>query len=78
METSNSLTQTPRDNGVIQRLTDLASQLRTLVRDLHAEVARLNRAGVPADALIGRTRRERARVVKSAFAGRHNGHNHCC
>ena len=62
----------------MQTLTNLASNVRTLLRDLYSELARLNRAGVAADSLKGRSRRERARLVKAAVAARHHGHSRCC
>ena len=62
----------------MQTLTNLASNVHTLLRDLYAELARLNRAGVAADSLKGRSRRERARLVKAAVAARHHGHSRCC
>jgi hypothetical protein len=52
--------------------------VRTLLRDLRAEIARLNRAGVAAETLKGRSRRERARLVKAAVTARHHGHTRCC
>jgi hypothetical protein len=70
--------QTPQHIGTMQTLTNLASNVRTLLRDLYAEMARLNRAGVTADSLKGRSRRERARLVKRALAARHHGHTRCC
>jgi hypothetical protein len=62
----------------MQTLTNLASNVRTLLRDLYAEMARLNRAGVAAETLTGRSRRERARLVKAALATRHYGQTRCC
>ncbi len=62
----------------MQTLTNLASNARTLLRDLRDEMARLNRAGVAADSLKGRNRSERARLVKRALAERHHGHTRCC
>jgi hypothetical protein len=62
----------------MQTLTNLASNVRSLLRDLYAEMARLNRAGVAADSLTGRSRRERARLVKAAVAARYRGDTRCC
>jgi len=63
----------------MQTLTNLTSNVRTLLRDLRAEMARLNRAGVSAETLKGRSRRERTRLVKRALAERHHhGHTRCC
>jgi hypothetical protein len=62
----------------MRTLTNLASNVRTLLRDLYAEMARLNRAGVAAETLKGRSRRERARLVKAAVTARHHGHSRCC
>ena len=70
--------RTRRDIATMQTLTNLASNVRTLLRDLRAEIARLNRAGVAAETLKGRSRRERARLVKAAVAARHHGHTRCC
>ena len=70
--------QTPQHIATMQTLTNLASNVRKLLRDLYAELARLNRAGVAADSLKGRSRRERARLVKAAVAARHHGHSRCC
>jgi hypothetical protein len=70
--------RTRRDIATMQTLTNLASNVRTLLRDLRAEMARLNRAGVAAETLKGRSRRERARLVKAAVAGCHHGHTRCC
>ena len=70
--------QTPQHIWTMQTLTNLASNVRTLLRDLYAEMARLNRAGVAADSLTGRSRSERARLVKRALAERHHGHTRCC
>jgi len=64
--------QTRRDIATMQTLTNVTSNVRTLLRDLYAEMARLNRAGVAADSLIGRSRRERA------LTERHHGHIRCC
>jgi hypothetical protein len=62
----------------MQTLTNLSSNVRTLLRDLYSELARLNRGGVAAETLKGRSRRERARLVKAAVASRHHGHTRCC
>jgi hypothetical protein len=62
----------------MQTLTNLASNVRTLLRDLRAEMARLNCGGVAAETLKGRSRRERARLVKAAVAERHHGQIRCC
>jgi hypothetical protein len=62
----------------MQTLRNLASNVRTLLYNLRAEMARLNRAGVAAETLRGRSRRERARLVKAAVAARHHGHTRCC
>ncbi len=70
--------QTRRDIATMQTLTNLASNVRTLLRDLYAELARLNRGGVAAETLKGRRRRERARLVKRSLAERHHGHSRCC
>ena len=70
--------RTRRDIATMQTLTNLASNVRTLLRDLRAEIARLNRAGVAAETLKGRSRRECARLVKAAVAARHHGHTRCC
>jgi hypothetical protein len=43
-----------------------------------AELARLNRLGLPNDALAGKSRRERARTVADALNRRHAGHRRCC
>jgi hypothetical protein len=70
--------QTPQPIGTMQTLRNLASNLRTLLHDLRAEMARLNRAGVAAETLKGRSRRERTRLVKAALADRHQGLARCC
>ncbi len=85
--------QTPQHIGTMQTLTNLASNVRTLLRDLRAELTsnvrtllrdlraeltRLNRAGVAAHELKGRSRRERTRLVKAAVAARHYGQTRCC
>ena len=70
--------QTPQPIATMQKLTNLASNVRTLLHDLRAEMARLNRAGVAAETLTGRSRRERARLVKAALADRHQGLARCC
>ncbi len=70
--------QTPQHIGTMQTLTNLASNVRTLLRDLRAELTRLNRAGVAAHELKGRSRRERTRLVKAALATRHYGQTRCC
>lgn len=62
----------------MQTLTNLVSNVRTLLCDLRVEMARLNRAGVTADSLKGRSRRERARLVKRALAEHHHGRSRCC
>jgi len=67
-----------RDITTMRTLTKLASNVRTLLRDLRDEMARLNRAGVATELLKGRSRRERARLVKAAVAARHHGHTRCC
>jgi hypothetical protein len=49
-----------------------------IVNEAGAEVSRLNRLGLPNDALAGKSRRERARAVADALNRRHAGHRRCC
>ena len=51
---------------------------RRIIREAGAELARLNRAGLSAEALAGKSRRARARIVSAVIAQRHDGHHRCC
>lgn len=56
----------------------IANAGKRILREAIAEVARLNRAGVDADRLIGRSRRDRARIVAAALSQRRNHPSPCC
>ena len=56
----------------------IADTVRRLLREAVAELARLNRAGLEADKLIGKSRRARARTVAEALSHRHGDTNRCC
>jgi hypothetical protein len=57
---------------------DALAGARRIVREAGAELARLNRAGLSADALAGKSRSARARIVSAMLAQRHDGHHRCC
>ena len=42
------------------------------------ELARINRAGLSADAFAGKSRGDRARIVAASLSHRHKGHHRCC
>jgi hypothetical protein len=52
--------------------------LRRIIREAAAELARINRAGLRLDALAGRPRRARARLVAATLARRHHRVERCC
>jgi hypothetical protein len=56
----------------------IADTVRRLLRESVAELARLNRVGLEADKLIGKSRRDRARTVAAALSHRHDDINRCC
>lgn len=56
----------------------IAATARRILREAGAELARLNRAGLGADALAGKSRSDRARTVAAALSHRHDGHSRCC
>jgi hypothetical protein len=61
------------------RLTRAAFAMAARIsQEAGAELARLNRLGLPNDALAGKSRRERARTVADALNRRHAGHRRCC
>ncbi len=59
-------------------VTQIADAVRRLLRESVAELARLNRAGLEADTLIGKSRGYRARTVAAALSHRHGDTNRCC
>jgi hypothetical protein len=58
--------------------TQIADAARRLLREAVAEIARLNRAGLGADMLVGKSRRDRARIVATTLSRRHGDTNRCC
>ena len=69
-------------NSPATRCAVLASQVAAgasrILRELGAELARLNRTGLSADAHEDRSRRARAQLVTAALSHRHDGRNRCC
>ena len=61
-----------------QTVGQFAAIARRIMREAGAELARLNRAGLSAEALAGKPRSARARLVTAALAHRHDGHHRCC
>jgi hypothetical protein len=59
-------------------IRDVFATARRIVREAGAELARLNRVGLSAEALAGKSRRARARIVSAVIAQRHDGHHRCC
>jgi len=59
-------------------IRDALAGARRIIREAGAELARINRAGLSAEALTGTPRRARVRMVTAALARRHDGHNRCC
>ena len=57
---------------------NLLAALRRILREAAAELARINRAGLRPDALAGRPRRARARLVAAALTRLHRGTHRCC
>lgn len=55
-----------------------AAGVSRLMREIAAEISRLNRTGLSADALEGQSRRACARLVTAALSHRHDGRNRCC
>ena len=51
---------------------------RRILAEAVAEIARLNRAGLDADTLIGRSRRDRVRIVAAALSQGRNHPTRCC
>jgi hypothetical protein len=54
------------------------ASVRLVLKNLSAELRRLNNAGLGADRLAANTRRERIRAVKDALTLRHRSPNRCC
>ncbi len=54
------------------------ANVRLVLKNLSAELRRLNNAGRGADGLAAGTRRERIRAVKDALALRHRSPSRCC
>jgi hypothetical protein len=59
-------------------LRRLATSMLRCAKSLAAELARLNRIGLPDGSLMRMSRRARARTVIRALAHRHDGRNRCC
>jgi hypothetical protein len=51
---------------------------RLVLKNLSAELRRLNNAGLDPDRLAANTRRERIRAVKDALTLRHRSPSRCC
>jgi hypothetical protein len=58
--------------------TQIADAARRILREAVAEIARLNRAGLEANMLVGKSRRARAQTVAAALSYRHGDVNRCC
>jgi hypothetical protein len=58
--------------------SQIADVARRLLREAVAEIARLNRAGLEVDTIIGKSRRARAQSVVAALSDRHGDINRCC
>lgn len=56
----------------------MANAARRVLREAVAELVRLNRAGLAADELIGKSRSDRGRTVAIALAHRRGDINRCC
>jgi hypothetical protein len=58
--------------------TQIAEAARRILREAIAEIARLNRAGLDTNTLVGKSRRDRAQSVAAALSYRHGDVNRCC
>ena len=56
----------------------IANVARRLVREVVAELVRLNRTGLAADTPVGKSRSDLGRIVAAALAHRNDDINRCC
>jgi hypothetical protein len=59
-------------------IREIIAGTRRIIREATTELARINRAGLGADVLDGKSRGDRARIVASSLSRRHKGHHRCC
>jgi hypothetical protein len=57
---------------------DVIAGARRIIREAATELARINRAGLRADAFAGKSRGDRARIVAASLSRRHKGNHRCC
>jgi hypothetical protein len=74
----NLIKRTPKATSYAGWVQRIATTVRSILGQAGAELARLNRAGLNAEALAGKSRRDRARAVMAALSRSHRGHHRCC